>query len=60
MSAETVAEVKPYSREYFLARLGPEVVAAIDASVAAAPKPSPELVAEMRRLFAVIPPARTP
>ena len=50
-------EPVPYSREYFLARLGPEVVADIDARVAAAPPPSAQKVEEIRRLFAAVPPA---
>lgn len=49
------AEVKPFSREYFLARLGPELVADVEARVAAAPVPSPEKVHEVRRLFAAVP-----
>lgn len=49
------AEVLPFSREYFLARLGPELVADVEAKVAAAPPPSPEKVAELRRLFAAVP-----
>lgn len=46
---------EPYSREYFLARLGPELVADVLAKVAAAPPPSPAKVAEVRRLFAAVP-----
>lgn len=49
------AEVAPFSREYFLARLGPELVEDVLAKVAAAPAPSPEKVAEVRRLFAAVP-----
>ncbi|HEY1820379.1 MAG TPA: hypothetical protein VGG83_10650 [Trebonia sp.] len=55
VSAEVRADVEPYSDEYFLARLGPEVVADIKARVAAAPPPSPEAIALVRRLFAAAP-----
>lgn len=48
------AEVAPFSREYFTALLGPELVADVLAKVAAAPVPSPEKVAEVARLFAVV------
>lgn len=45
---------EPYSREYFIERLGAEVVDGVLAKVAAAPAPSAEKVAEVRRLFAVV------
>ena len=45
----------PYSREHFLAQLGPELMADIAAQVAAAPVPSPRKVEEIRRLFAAAP-----
>jgi hypothetical protein len=51
MNAPATTEVAKYSREWFIERLGPEVVADVLAQVAAAPKPSPEKVAELRRLF---------
>lgn len=50
-----LVEVAPYSREWFLARLGAEVVQDVLAKVAGAPAPSPEKVAEVRRLFAAVP-----
>jgi hypothetical protein len=64
MSANLAIEAEPYAGESSKARalalLGPEVMADIAARVAAAPPPSPEKVALVARLFAVIPPARTP
>jgi hypothetical protein len=45
----------PYSREYFLARLGPELMADIERRVAEAPAPSPAKVEQVRRLFAAVP-----
>jgi len=41
-----------FSDEYFLAALGPEVVADVKRRVAEAPEPSPELVERMRQLWA--------
>ena len=49
------AEVAEWSMERSLELLGPEVMADIAARVAAAPAPSPEKVAELRRLFAAVP-----
>lgn len=54
------ADPPPYSREHFLARLGPDVMADIDAQVGAAPAPSPQKVEEIRRLFAAVPMAPRP
>lgn len=53
MTAQT--QVRLFSREYFLERLGPELVADIEARVAAAPSPSLAKVEEIRRLFAAVP-----
>lgn len=57
MSAQTVAPARPYTGEWSKARslelLGPEVMAEIARQVDAAPPPSPELIAQLRRAFAV-------
>jgi hypothetical protein len=58
--AEIEAKYGRYSQEYSLAFLGPEVMAAIAASVAAAPLPSPEKVALIARLFAAADPPPGP
>ena len=55
MSETTNAEPVPYSREYFLTRLGPELMVDIERRVAQAPAPSPAKVEEIRRLFAAVP-----
>lgn len=47
------APPSPSSKESALAMLGPEVMAEIARQVALAPPPSPEKIAELRRLFAV-------
>lgn len=60
MSTPVAVEAAPYSREYFLARLGSEVVADVLEQVASAPVPSPEKVAEVRRLFAAVPLPKRP
>lgn len=52
MSAPTETALVPYSREYFLERLGPELLADIERQAASAPAPSPAKVEEIRRLFA--------
>lgn len=49
------AEVAEWSKERSLELLGPQLMAAIAASVAAAPAPSPAKVAELRRLFSAVP-----
>ena len=41
-----------FSREAFEADLGPDVMALIDAQVAAAPPPSPRTVERLRQIFA--------
>ena len=41
-----------FSREAFKADLGPDVMALIDAQVAAAPPPSPRIVEQLRQIFA--------
>lgn len=52
----TVAtQVAEWSKERSLELLGPTVMADIAARVAAAPAPSAEKVAELRRLFAAVP-----
>lgn len=48
----THTEARPCSA---LELLGPELMADIAARVAAAPAPSPQKLAEVRRLFAVVP-----
>ena len=53
MSVQVERVVEDWSKERSLELLGPEVMADIAASVAAAPPPSPELIAKLRRLFAV-------
>jgi hypothetical protein len=61
VTVQAEAAVGKYSKERALALLGPELMAAIAASVAAAPPPSPEKVAELRRLFSAVPlPTQTP
>jgi hypothetical protein len=50
----TQAAREDWSKERSLELLGPEVMADIAASVAAAPPPSPELIAKLRRLFAAV------
>jgi hypothetical protein len=52
VSVEAGVDVGEWSKERSLELLGPELMADIAAQVAAAPKPSPEKVAELRRLFA--------
>lgn len=44
-----------WSKERSLELLGPELMADIAARVAAAPPPSPELIATLRRAFASVP-----
>jgi len=53
VSVQVERVVEDWSKERSLELLGPEVMADIAASVAAAPPPSPELIAKLRRLFAV-------
>lgn len=52
MTTQLNREVEDWSKERSLELLGPELMADIAAKVAAAPAPSPEKVAEVRRLFA--------
>lgn len=58
----TAEPAEPYSgdwsKERSLELLGPELMDAIAASVAAAPPPSPAKVAELRRLFSGVPLAK--
>jgi hypothetical protein len=49
-----VSPAPKYSVEYFVERLGRALVDDVLAQVAAAPPPSAEKVAEVRRLFAVV------
>jgi hypothetical protein len=55
----TQTAVREWSKERSLELLGPEVMADIAASVATAPPPSPELLAQVRRMFAAVPTRRT-
>lgn len=61
MSARTVPQAEPYTGEYSkersLERLGPELMAHIEACVDAAPPPSAEMIAALRRAFAITQPA---
>lgn len=52
---DIAAEVIPYSREYFLERLGADVLADVERQAAEAPAPSTAKVEEIRRLFAAAP-----